>query len=550
MFPGNNVWNTPIDQLPVHANSSAIVNTLGAAKALHPDFGTAYGIPYVVVPGSQPKVPIAFTYADESDPSPYPVPANAPIEGGASSSGDRHVLVVENTNCVLYELYAAYPQSDGSWRAGSGAKFDLKSNALRPAGWTSADAAGLPILPGLIRYDEVASGEIRHAIRMTAPQTLKSYVWPARHAASSLTGSQYPPLGARFRLKASFDISPYPADVQVILRALKKYGALLADNGSSWYLTGTLDSHWNDDTLHKLGQVLGSNFEVVDESSLMVDPDSGATSTVLSLSGVQTDPAQVVLSAPAPAGGASVSLSSSNPAVASVPASVLVPAGANSAPFAITKTAVSAATMVTISAFYLGVTKTATLTVLPPALASLAVSPATVTGGSPATGSVQLNGPAPSGGVTVTLKSSDTTVATTPASVTVPAGGTAASFTVTTQPVTSAKAVTVSAVSGAVTCNASLTVNPPVASAYTVQAPSTGNRQQTITVRWTAPAGHSVSDFVGVYLANGTLYWWHTNGAATSGSYSIRLPGTAQVCRIRYVRADRTVAAETSITVR
>src|SRR5689334_14201883 len=195
MFPADNVWNTPIDTLPVHVNSAAIISTVGATKGLHPDFGTAYGISYMVVPGSQTKVPVSFTYADESDPGPYPIPPDAPIEGGASSSGDRHVLVLENTNCILYELYSAYPQADGSWKAGSGAKFDLKLDALRPAGWTSADAAGLPILPGLVRYDEVAAGEIRHAIRMTAPQTLNTYVWPARHEASSLTGSQYPPLG-------------------------------------------------------------------------------------------------------------------------------------------------------------------------------------------------------------------------------------------------------------------------------------------------------------------------------------------------------------------
>jgi hypothetical protein len=286
--------------------------------------------------------------------------------------------VLENANCILYELYSAYPQTDGSWKAGSGATFDLNSNALRPAGWTSVDAAGLPILPGLVRYDEVAGGDIRHAIRMTAPQTRREYLWPARHYASTLTATQYPPMGMRFRLKASFDISPYPADVQVILRALKKYGAILADNGSSWYLTGAPDPRWNDTTLHTLHQVLGSNLEAVDESGLMVDPNSGAVSTVLSLSGVQLNPAsiqggqsssqnQVVLTESAPAGGVSVSLSSSNLAVASLPAAVLVPGGAVSAGFTISTTAVSVATPVTISAFYAGVTKSATLTVNPPA---------------------------------------------------------------------------------------------------------------------------------------------------------------------------------------
>ena len=227
LFPANNVWNTPIDTLPVHPNSAAFVNTMGAAKGLHPDFSAAgsYGIPYIVVPGTQPKVQVTFQYSGESDPGPYPIPANAPIEGGPSSSGDRHVLVVDNAACKLYELFSAYPQANGTWTAGSGAVFDLDQNALRPAGWTSADAAGLAVLAGLIRYDEVAAGEIRHAIRITAPQTKREYIWPARHFASSLTGAQYPPMGLRLRLKASFDISTYPADVQVILRALKKYGA-------------------------------------------------------------------------------------------------------------------------------------------------------------------------------------------------------------------------------------------------------------------------------------------------------------------------------------
>jgi hypothetical protein len=204
------------------------------------------------------------------------VPRNAPIEGGPSSTGDRHVLVLESGNCILYELYAAYPQSDGSWTAGSGAVFDLKSNQLRPAGWTSADAAGFAILPGLIRYDEVAAGEIKHAVRMTVPATRNQYIWPARHKASSRTGTQYPPMGQRFRLKAGFDITPYPAEVQVILKALKKYGMFLADNGSSWYLTGAPDPRWDDTALHTLHQVLGANIEAVDETSLMADPNSGA----------------------------------------------------------------------------------------------------------------------------------------------------------------------------------------------------------------------------------------------------------------------------------
>jgi uncharacterized membrane protein YgcG len=198
------------------------------------------------------------------------------IEGGSQSAGDRHVLVLDRDSCILYELFSAYPQQNGTWQTGSGAVYDLNSNALRPAGWTSADAAGLPILPGLVRYDEVAAGEIRHALRFTAPQTRSDYVWPARHEASSLTGEQIPPMGQRFRLKAGFDISRFSAPVRVILQAMKTYGLILADNGSAWYISGAPDSRWDNDMLvSELAQVKGSDFEAVDVSPLMVDPDSG-----------------------------------------------------------------------------------------------------------------------------------------------------------------------------------------------------------------------------------------------------------------------------------
>ncbi len=280
-FPANNIWNKAVDTLPLDKYSAAYIQTIGS-RGLHPDFGAGLyegapmGIPYLTVSGSQAKVNVSFEYADESDVGPYPIPKNAPIEGGANSSGDRHVLIVDKDNCKLYELFSAYPNPDGSWRAGSGAMFDLKSNVLRPNGWTSADAAGLPILPGLVRYDEVAGGEIRHAIRFTAPQTRKAYVWPARHAASSLTGAQYPPLGQRFRLKSDFDISKFSLPVQVILKAMKKYGLILADNGSSWYISGTPDERWNNDVLvSEFAKVAGSAFEAVDVSSLMVNPNSG-----------------------------------------------------------------------------------------------------------------------------------------------------------------------------------------------------------------------------------------------------------------------------------
>ena len=282
VLPPENIWNTPVDTLPVRSDSATLVNTIGASRGFHADFGSGQwdggpmGIPFVTVPGSQTKYQATFLYAAESDPGPYAVPLTAPIEGGSGATGDRHAIAIDTTNCILYELYYAFPEANG-WNAGSGAIFDLKSNALRPDGWTSGDAAGLPVVPGLITYDEVASGEIKHAIRFTAPQTRNAYVWPARHFASSLTGLQYPRMGEYFRLKASFDISPYPADVQVILRAMKKYGIILADNGSGWYVSGAPDERWNNDNLHTLGALLGSNFEAIDATGLMVDPNSGAT---------------------------------------------------------------------------------------------------------------------------------------------------------------------------------------------------------------------------------------------------------------------------------
>ncbi len=268
LFPASNPWNQPVDTAQVDPNSDAIVGLIGAGKSFHPDFGAnwnggPFGIPYFVVTGSQPRVPVLFEYDDESDPGPYPVPPNAPIEGGASSSGDRHVLIVDRDAWKLYELFSAYPQPDGSWKAGSGAIFDLGSNALRPAGWTSADAAGLPILAGLVRYDEVVAGTIAHALRFTVSRSQRAYIPPARHWASSDVNPLRPPMGMRVRLKASFSISGYPARVQVILRALKKYGMIVADNGSDWYLSGVADARWNDSEINTLKQLRGSDFEVV-----------------------------------------------------------------------------------------------------------------------------------------------------------------------------------------------------------------------------------------------------------------------------------------------
>ncbi|HUP97416.1 MAG TPA: hypothetical protein VM073_05720 [Usitatibacter sp.] len=282
VLPADNAWNAPVDQLPRHPSSDAFVATIGATRGVHPDFGTVYegapiGIPFVTVPGTQPGVAVTFDYDDESDAGPYPIPPTAPIEGGPDSDGDRHVLILDRDNCILYELFYAFRNTNGTWRAGSGAVFDLRSNALRPSGWTSADAAGLPILPGLVRFDEVAAGEITHALRFTAPQTQRAFVWPARHFASSLTGAQYPPMGLRMRLKAGFDVSTFSPPVQVILRALKKYGMILADNGSAWFVSGVPDPRWNDDMLvGELARVKGSDFEAVDAGGLMVASDSGA----------------------------------------------------------------------------------------------------------------------------------------------------------------------------------------------------------------------------------------------------------------------------------
>ena len=271
LFPVDNAWNEDVSNSPVDPNSDNIIASIGANTNLHPDFGTVWngapnGIPYVVVAGSQPKVPISWTaWGDESDPGPYPVPADAPIEGGPNSDGDRHVIVIDRDNWKLYELGFAFPVNNGaSWNANCGAVFDLNSNALRPAGWTSADAAGLPIFPGLVRYDEVfEQQEIKHAIRFTASITRRAYVHPARHWASTNTSVNRPPMGMKVRLKASFNISGFTPAMQVILRAMKKYGMILADNGSNWYFSGAPDMRWSDNELNQLKTLKGSNFEVV-----------------------------------------------------------------------------------------------------------------------------------------------------------------------------------------------------------------------------------------------------------------------------------------------
>jgi hypothetical protein len=275
IFPRSSQWNQRVDKLPVLSNSSAMVAAVGASRGSHADFGSGLynggpiGIPYTTVSKRQKRVHVSFDYSDESDRGPYPIPANVPIEGGRNADGDRHVIVVDRSRCRLFELFDAHPQGGGtSWHAGSGAIWSLRSNHLRPRSWTSADAAGLPILPGLARYYEVRRGKIDHALRITVPRTRKAFIYPARHFASSETDADLPAMGQRVRLKRSFDVSRFPRQSRVVLRALQRYGALVADNGSAWYVSGAPNRGWNNDDLHSFGRVKGSDFEFVDTSGL------------------------------------------------------------------------------------------------------------------------------------------------------------------------------------------------------------------------------------------------------------------------------------------
>ena len=273
VFPASNAWNQRVDRLPVAANSAELVQSIGVGTGLHADFGSGLydgrpiGIPFDVVSKATPRSRVSFDYADESDRLRYPIPRTVHIEGGPGAAGDRHALLVDRDACKLYELFALNRTSAG-WHAGSGAVWNLRSNALRPAGWTSADAAGLPILPGLARYDEVARGRIDHALRFTAARTRRAYVYPARHFASSSDDPSLPPMGLRVRLKASVDISGFPKQTRIVLQALKMYGMILADNGSNWYVSGAPSPKWSNDDLHSIGRITGGMFEVVDTSSL------------------------------------------------------------------------------------------------------------------------------------------------------------------------------------------------------------------------------------------------------------------------------------------
>ena len=272
VFPADNPWNQRVDSLPVRADSANYIAAIqndgrnNGGPNLHLDFYSdpTVGIPVEVVPANQPLVPITYTaYGNESDPGPFPIPPNAAMEG--NGAGDSHVLVVRQGECVLYELYYAHPDGHGGWTAQSGARWPLNSNALRPLHWTSADAAGLPIMPGLARYEEVAAGHIDHALRFTVTQTQNGFILPATHAASTGGAGAYsPPMGMRLRLKASFDRSGFDGQARVILDALAKYGMIVADNGSNWYISGKNDGRWSDPDLHRIYGISGDNFEVVD----------------------------------------------------------------------------------------------------------------------------------------------------------------------------------------------------------------------------------------------------------------------------------------------
>lgn len=281
VFPADNVWHADASRLPVHPRSAAMIGAIGGG-AVHADFGSGrwqgapIGIPVTVVPAGQRRVPVTFGYADESDRGPYPIPPDAAVEGGPDGTGDRHVIVWDRAACRAYELFDAHPSGAG-WRAGSGAVFDLRSNRLRRAGWTSADAAGLSILAGLVRYDEVAAGRIDHAIRVTVPRTRTGWTWPATHSASSATDPALPQLGQRLRLKRSVDLSRLPRQARIVAEAMRRYGLIVADHGSAWFLSGAPDPRWDNDALHALGGLRGSDFEVVDAGGLMVSAGSGAT---------------------------------------------------------------------------------------------------------------------------------------------------------------------------------------------------------------------------------------------------------------------------------
>jgi hypothetical protein len=478
LFPPDNWWNVDISAAPVDPSSAAFISFInnGGTRRLHPDFGGEefpgsvgiYGMPYVVVDGTQPRLTVDFVlYPEESDgvgvPF-YPVPPQAItqphwVEGGdpgnvdLRDSQDRHLLIVDRDRKYLYELYnVSYNVATGRWEAGSGAFWDMSTNNRRPEGWTSADAAGLAILPGLVRYDEAYDPsvmDIQHAFRVTVRAT-NGHVYPASHSAGSRAGAL--PMGARLRLKASKDISGFTPELQKIFRAMKKYGLIVADNGSDMYITGTFDTRWDNDILNPAFAALtASDFEVIQLGWQPVSSQVSLASLALNPTGVvggQASAGTVILSGPASSNGVVVALSSGNAGVASVPQGVTIGAGATSASFSIPTAAVGTSTTVTINASLAGVTRTAALTVTPPPLpklSSLTLNPSAVAGGSSSTGTVALSSPAPAGGAVIALTSSRTSAATVPPTVTVAPGKSSASFTVATAPAKANTSATISA---------------------------------------------------------------------------------------------------------
>jgi len=498
LFPADNWWNLDISSWPVDPNSAnfiAFINN-GGTRRLHPDFGGnsgtgfgIYGMPYAVVTGvtDADKKAVEFDYWDESDgvnhntgfsfPF-YPIPNEAItqpywIEGGNPGNiderccADRHLLIVDQERNHLYELYNVYYYtSQGRWYAGSGAFFDMNTNNRRPEGWTSADAAGLAILPGLVRYDEVYDPtvtEIRHAFRVTVRAT-NGYVYPASHRAGSTSGAL--PMGARLRLKASVDVTQRTSDpnIQKIFRAMQKYGLIVADNGSDMYITGTYDTRWNNDLLNPAFRNLtASDFEVIQlgyNPTVSAPALSAVAVSPNTVDGGESATGTVTLTSAAAAGGALISLSSANTA-ASVPASVTVANGETTANFSVTTNAVSVITTGNISAVYDGVAKSTSFTVNPQpaaALSQLSLNPTTVRGGVKSVGTVMLTAPAPAGGFQINLSSSNSTKASVPLTVTVPAGSVSATFNVTTTTVNKKTVVTITASAGATSKNAVLTI--------------------------------------------------------------------------------------------
>ncbi len=547
-FPANNIWNARVDTLPVHPRSAAWVNSIGSTATLHQDFGGELyqglepGFTINLVTGSQPKVPIVINEGiDESEPGPYPIPPTAKVENGS----DRHVLVLDTTNCLLYETYDSIKNPDNSWTIYSGAIFDLRKNLLRPQFWTSADAAGLPITAGLARYEEILEGEIKHALRFTAPLTTREFLWPARHYASTVNDPSRPSMGARFRLRANFDISSFSPATQIILTGLKRYGMMLADNGGSWYVQGTFDPRW-DNLADEWRRIPGSAFEAVDTSGLMENVDSAAvrgsvvsaptlqslTLNPSAVTGGQGATLRITLSGSAPTGGVQVALSSGNGGVAFSAPAVLIPEASSSADVPVTTNAVGAQTIVAFTATLAGLTRQASLTVNPPApaLLSAAFLGSSVTGGQPATLRVTLSAPAGATGASIALQSATPAVASIQDSVQIPSGGSSADVPVATTAVQSQTQVQFTATMGTVSKPATLSVNPPAStaalSAVSLTNPSVlggGGTMLQITLTQAAPAGGFT---VALASADSSVANLPPSATVAAGSSSVQVPVT------------------------